>query len=116
MIYVDFSAGNKDYKLRLNTRSVVALEKQLGCNPLAIFGNGDTIPTITVMVAILHASLQQFNHGITLNDAYDIFDAWLDEGHSTVDFVNVILEIYKTSGIVPNEVETAEEASEVEKN
>ena len=116
MNYVDFTAGNKDYKLRLNTRGVVALEKQLGCNPLAIFGNGDTIPTVTVMVAILHASLQQYNHGISTNDAYDIFDAWLDDGHSTVDFVNIILEIYKASGIVPNELETKEEVSTIEKN
>ncbi len=116
MNYVDFTAGNKDYKLRLNTRGVVALEKQLGCNPLAIFGNGDTIPTVTVMVAILHASLQQYNHGISTNDAFDIFDAWLDDGHSTVDFVNIILEIYKASGIVPNELETKEEVSTIEKN
>lgn len=116
MNYVDFTAGNKDYKLRLNTRGVVALEKQLGCNPLAIFGNGDTIPTVTTMVAILHASLQQYNHGISSNDAYDIFDAWLEDGHSTVDFVNIILEIYKASGIVPNELETKEEVSTIEKN
>ena len=116
MNYVDFTAGNKDYKLRLNTRGVVALEKQLGCNPLAIFGNGDTIPTVTIMVAILHASLQQYNHGISSNDAYDIFDAWLEDGHSTVDFVNIILEIYKASGIVPNELETKEEVSTIEKN
>ena len=116
MNYVEFSAGNKDYKLRLNTRGVVALEKQLGCNPLAIFGNGETIPTVTVMVAILHASLQQYNHGISSNDAYDIFDAWLEDGHSTVDFVNIILEIYKASGIVPNELETKEEVSTIEKN
>ena len=113
MLYVDFSAGNKDYKLRLSTRSVVVLEKQLGCNPLAIFGNGDTIPTITSMVAILHASLQQYNHGITMDDAYDIFDKWLDDGHSTVDFVNVILDIYKTSGIVPD---VADKNGVIEKN
>ena len=43
MVYVDFRAGNKDYKLRLNTRNTVALEKALGCNPLAIFGNGDEL-------------------------------------------------------------------------
>lgn len=105
MNYIDFEAGNKAYKLRLNTRGIVLLEKQLGCNPLNIFGtNGETIPTITVMVAILHASMQQYNHGITLNDAYDIFDSWLDDGHSTTDFIPVILEIYKTSGIIPKDV------------
>ena len=116
MNYVDFTAGNKDYKLRLNTRGVIALEKQLGCNPLAIFGNGDTIPTVTVMVAILHASLQQYNHGISMNDAFDLFDAWLEDGHSTVDFVPIILEIYKASGIVPSNIDSQEEVSTIEKN
>lgn len=103
MMYVDFTAGNKDYKLRLNTRNVVALEKQLGCNPLGIFGDGDSLPTITQMVAILYTSLQQLNHGISLNEAYDIFDAYLDDGNSATDFINVILEIYKVSGIIKNE-------------
>ena len=103
MLYIDFSAGNKDYKLRLNTRNTVLLEKQLGCNPLSIFGNGDTIPTITIMVAILHAALQQYQHSITLNDAYDIFDTWLDEGHAATDFIPIIIDIYKTSGIIPND-------------
>ena len=74
MMYIDFTAGGKEYKLRLNTRAIVALEKQLGMNPLAIFGNGDTMPTITTLVAILHASLQQYQHNITLDAAYDIFD------------------------------------------
>ena len=116
MNYVDFSAGNKEYKLRLNTRSIVDLEKKLGCNPVGIFGDGDTVPTVTVMVTIFHASLQQLNHGITLNDAYDIFDAWLMDGHNTVDFVKIILDIYKASGIVPNNVDTQEEVSDYEKN
>jgi hypothetical protein len=107
MMYLDFHAGNKDYKLRLNTRAVVSLEKQLGCNPLGIFGNGEEIPTVTVMVTVLHAALQSLEHGITLNDAYDIFDAWLEDGHASVDFVHVILDLYKVSGIVPKEV-TAE--------
>ena len=116
MMYIDFSAGNKDYKLRLNTRNVVALEKQLGCNPLAIFGDGETIPTVTTMVSVFHASLQQYQHNISLNDAYDIFDAWLAEGNTTIDFVKILLEIYKASGIVPKEIETKEEVSAEEKN
>ena len=105
MMYIDFTVGNKEYKLRLNTRSVVLLEKQLGCNPLTIFGDGNTIPTITVMVSILHSALQAYQHGITLNDAYDIFDEWLNEGNATTDFIPVILDIYKASGIIPKDVD-----------
>jgi hypothetical protein len=107
-MYIDFEAGNKVYKLRLNTRNTILLEKQLGCNPLHIFGDGETIPTITTMVTILHASMQQYNHGITLNDAYDIFDEYLADGHATTDFIPVILEIYKASGIIPKDKEEQE--------
>ena len=106
MMYYDFEAGNKTYKLRINTRSIVQLEKAIGCNPLAIFGDGETVPTITVMVAVLHSALQQYHHGITLNDAYDVFDDYIADGNTAIDFVNVILEIYKVSGLVPKEVET----------
>lgn len=100
MMYVDFTAGNKDYKLRLNTRQTIALEKQLGCNPLAIFGNGDTIPTITTMIHILHASLAQYNHGIDFNGAADIFDEWLADDHNATEFIPIILELYKVSGLI----------------
>lgn len=103
MMYYDFEAGNKAYKLRLNTRNIVALEKQIGCNPLAVFGNGETLPPLATMVNILFYSLQQLNHGISLNDAYDIFDAYLEDGNSMTDFIAVILEIYKVSGIIKPE-------------
>ena len=111
MLYVDFTAWNKDYKLRLSTRQTVSLEKQLGCNPLSIFGDGETIPTITTMVYILYASLQQLNHGISLDDAFNIFDDYLADGHVVTDFIPVIVEIYKVSGIIKNTKET-----EIEKN
>jgi hypothetical protein len=102
---MDFEAGNKNYKLRLNTRNTIELEKKLGCNPLGIFGNGDTLPTVSQMVTILWASLQQYNLSITLNDAYDIFDSYLEDGHIMTDFLPVIIEVYKVSGLMPNEVE-----------
>ena len=103
MMYVDFTAGNREYKLRLNTRNLIMLEKQLGGNPLSIFGDGETIPTITEMVNVLYCSLIQYNHGITLNDAYDIFDNYLADGNSATDFITVILEIYKASGLIKSE-------------
>lgn len=108
MMYVDFTAGNRDYKLRLTTRDVVALEKQLGCNPLMIFGNGDKVPTITTMVQVLNAALQPMNNGITLDDAYDIFDEYLNDGHIVTDFIAVIVEIYKVSGLIKNSGENTE--------
>lgn len=109
MNYIDFEAGNKSYKLRLNTRNIVALEKSLGRNPMAIFFETDgneRVPTITEMVAILHAAAQQYNHGISMNEAFDIFDDYLAD-HSTMDFIKVIMEIYQASGIMPKNEEEA---------
>jgi hypothetical protein len=108
-MYFDFEAGNKAYKLRLNTRNIVALEKQLGCNPVAIFGKGDTIPTISTMVTVLHAALQQYQHGVTMDDAYDIFDNYLADGNSMTDFIPVLVEVYKVSGIIKVEKEETDE-------
>lgn len=102
MMYYEFSVGEKTYKLRLTTRAIVALEKQIGCNPLAIFGDGEEIPTITTMVSVLHASMQAYEHGINMNDAFDIFDKWLADGHSMTDFLSVLLELYKVSGLIGN--------------
>lgn len=110
MNYYDFEVNGKSYKLRLNTRSIVALEKKLGCNPIGIFGKGDTIPTIGQMVEVLHASMTQLNHGITLDEAYDIFDQWIEEGHTATDFIPIIVEIYKFSGIIKIE------KNDIEKN
>ena len=103
MNYYELEVGSNTYKLRLNTRGIVALEKKLGCNPLAIFGSGETIPTVTTMVNILHAALQALQHKITLEDAYDIWDNWLNDGHNMVEFIPVILEVYRYSGLIGKE-------------
>jgi hypothetical protein len=102
-MYVNFTAGNKEYKLKLSIRNIVMLEKQLGVNPLMIFGNGDRMPTITEMTYILHASLQQYQHNISLLDAQDIFEAWMNDGNNPTDFISIIVDIYKVSGIIRDE-------------
>lgn len=102
MMYVEFNAGNKEYKLKLNIGSIMALEKKIGVNPVAVFGldeNKPEIPTISTMVAILWASLQDAQHGISYADAQDIFQAWINDGNTPTDFIKVIMSVYRVSGI-----------------
>lgn len=113
MNYVDFKAGNSEYKLKLTTRTTIALEKQIGCNPLMLFGTGNRVPTISEMIYVLHASLQQLQHGINFDKAIDIFDKYLEDGHTPTDFVQVIIDIYKVSGIISND---SNDSEETEKN
>ena len=109
MLYFDFETNSQAYKLRLTTKTIMELEKKIGCNPLMIFGNGTRIPTINEMVAILWASLQANHHGITFDKATSIFENYLEEGHTPTEFIPVIVEIYKVSGIIKID-ETGEEA------
>lgn len=102
MLYTELTVKERTYKLRLATRNIVALEKAINCNPLGIFGNGEQMPEVTTMVQILFHSLQKYEHGITLEDAFGIFDAYLEE-KSMAEFITVILDIYKVSGIIKNE-------------
>lgn len=101
MHHVDFEAGGNSYKLRLTTRNTVMLEKLLGANPVsAVFGNGETLPTVTSLVQVLYASLQSLNHGISLEKTYDIFDDYLADGHTPMDFINVVMQVYQQAGLL----------------
>jgi hypothetical protein len=58
------------------------------------------------MVNVLYHSLQNLNHGISRNEAYNIFDEWLADGDKIVtDFIPVIIDIYKVSGLIKEETE-----------
>lgn len=100
-MFTTLTTEKNEYKLVLTTSAICQLEKKIGCNPLSIFDvNGEELPTVSVMIAVLHASLQKFQHGITEVKAYDIFDEWLASGHVMTDFVQVILDIYDASGLI----------------
>lgn len=100
MNYTEFSVGDRVYKLRLTTKAIVDFERKMGVNPLGIFGaKGDIFPTVETLVTLLWASLQQYEHGITINNTYDIFDAWLQENTIT-DFMYIIMDMYKVCGLV----------------
>ena len=108
MLFKEFEVEGRTYKLALNTRSIMELEKKIGCNPLDILvkvQSEESLPKVYDMVAIIWASLLKFNHGIKFDDCYDIFDDYLNEGHAITDFLEVMLEIFKVSGLIKEDKE-----------
>lgn len=102
MLYTEFAVGGETLKLRLTTRAVIALEKKLGKNPVSIFigtQNGD-LPTVSDIIAVLHASLQALEHGYTEEAVCDLYDAYIDEGHGLTDIIPVVIEVFQVSGLV----------------
>lgn len=113
MLYTTVTIDNKEYKCRLTTKSLVDLEKKLNGNPLSIFLNitNNELPKLADLLLVFHASLQSYNHGVSLDEVYNIYDKYIDEGHTFMDFIPVIMEIYKVSGLFQEEAK-----EETEKN
>ena len=105
MLYTGFTVGDKEYKLKLTVQNIISLEKTLGCNPVTIFGDGDTIPNLTNLIYVIHYSLLPYQHGITLKDTYSIIDEWIAEGHTQIELLPIIVEVYRNSGLLPQENE-----------
>ena len=116
MLYTTFTVKDRDYKARLTAQACVDLEKKLGTNPLNVFvrmmGDGENfnLPSLGEMIAIIHASLQAYEHGISIDKTYEIYDAFIEDGHNQMDLFPILIEIFKVSGLIPEEVETEKNA------
>ena len=101
MLYTTMNIGGTDYKARLNAKACVDLEKKLGTNPLNIFAkiadNGN-IPDLGVLITMLQASLTAYNHGITMDKTYELYDKFVDDGNTLMDLVPILLDVFKVSG------------------
>lgn len=114
MLFTELNIGGESYKLRLNTRASIALEKSLGRSPLAVFmeiDNGE-MPQLKDMVMILQACLQPYHHSFTLDKTYDLFDAYVADGHSIFDLIPVFIEVFQGSGYLAKPAEGTAEAEE----
>ena len=105
MLFTTFKTKDKEYQCRLNVKALVNLEKRLGKNPVSVFMGikKDELPKMEDMLIIFHESLQPMNHGITMDEVYDIYDNYIEEGNTYIDFISVILDIFKSSGILKEE-------------
>ena len=112
MMYTEITVGKKTLKLRLTTRTIVALEKKLGKNPLSIFNGMQhmEMPLVSDIVMLLHASLQALEHGYTEDMVYDLYDEYIEEGHNIRDVIDVIYEVFQVSGLIKREEETSPNA------
>ena len=95
--------GGKDYECRLTTKNLLKAEERLGSNPLSIFmtvsATGE-LPPMKALLVLFHESLPA---NINFDKACDLYDAYIDEGHSFVDFMNDVIEIMRASGLIPKD-------------
>lgn len=94
--YYVWKVGDKELKLKLTTKNIFDLEKEYGCNLLMLINN---MPALSVMLNIIAKSAEKFNHGVKKDDVYELYDEYVDEGHSQAElFAVVIMGIFGASG------------------
>ena len=98
---------DKEYYLRLSTKRCVETEKRLGRNPLNVFMETTeaSIPSITELMIILHECLLDLNHNLTLDDVYELYDGWTQEGGNLMKLLSLLVEVFQDSGFIPKDTE-----------
>ena len=104
--YVELKIGENEYKLKMKTRQVVALEKSLGKSPLNILmeAQDGVLPSIEDMLMILAASLQQYHHGFDLDKVYDLYNEFVEDGNTMLELIPIIIDVLSVSGYIKMDV------------
>lgn len=113
-MYTELIINGESYKLRLNTRASINLEKALGKNPLIILMDASEgkLPTITDIILMLQAMLQTYHHGYTVDKTIDLFDKYVEDGNSMIELIPVLLEVFQSSGYISKASTSGEDSEE----
>lgn len=94
--FTTWKVGNETYKLRMTTRASAALEDsfKLGWGSLM-----QRIGNTNIMVPIIHACLEKYNHSISLDETYDLVDTYLEE-NTLEDLMEILILTFEHSGFL----------------
>lgn len=99
--------NDKEYQLRLTTKACVKIESRIGKNPLNVFieASDNQMPRMSDLMIILHECLLTVNHGISLDDVYDIYDKYCEAGGNFMTLIELLIQVFEESGFIPKEDE-----------
>lgn len=98
MKYHVITIGGKELKCRLRTQDIMDLEKKLGGQNVLKVIMDDQIPSLTVTLATLHASLQALEHGYTMEKVTELYDEYVEEGKTYTDLMPELINVLEASG------------------
>ena len=85
--FVVWTVDGQDFRLKLTTAWIQKLEQQFK-KPLMQAVTDDGIPATSVIVPILQAALQKYNHGIKSNTVNDMLVRYIEGGKNIYDLLN----------------------------
>lgn len=101
MKHVLWRVDGQEYKLRLGVADILALEKRMnGRNPMDMLMQIERgrMPSLTAVLAVIHAAMQQLNHGVTMQDINKIYERYLKAGGTYTDLIPVVMEVFEDAG------------------
>lgn len=110
MLYTELKTKDNIYKLRLDMKNMVNLEKALGKSPLTVIIDLDngSIPSAYDLLTILHYCLQPLNHEVNTEMTYKIMDSYVEEGNTMLDIIPVFVEVFQNCGYIAKDKDDEE--------
>lgn len=114
--------GGLDLQLRLDGRSILAIEKRLDKSLMSLFlsdRGGMKMPPTNELLIVMQGANQ--THGIKDADIIKAFEAFLDEGNGPMKLQEIVMELLDESGFFgekesKTDTESEEEAVSLDSN
>ena len=95
--FYTMTVGGEEYNMRLTASAIMQIEKKLG-KPL--FKALETIQDnmVETITTIIWGAAQTMNHSFSYEKALQLFDDYVDDGHSLEDMIQEINAMFAASG------------------
>lgn len=107
-----WTVGGRDYLLKLKAGTIVRLENKYRKNMMNILLD-DGIPPLAVMLTVIQAAMEPWEHGVSYTDVQKLYDKWEEEedGNQSDLYTDVIIPLMTVSGFF-----TSKQAEEILEN
>lgn len=91
-----WTVGGREYRLKLKAATINKLENKYRQNLMNMI---DEIPPLSVMLTIIQAAMEPWEHGLSYPKVQSLYDSWTEEGGNQMDlFTKVIIPTMAVSG------------------
>ena len=97
-----WTVNGRDYRLKLKASMINKLENKYRQNILNML---DDIPPLSVMLTIIQAAMEPWEHGLSYTKVQNLYDYWADEegGNQTDLYSKIIIPTLAVSGFFTQE-------------
>jgi len=97
--FYTLAVGGEDYQMRLTASAIMAIEKKLD-KPLFSALEHIQDNMIETIAAIIWGAMQPLNANFPYGKALELFDAYIDDGHSVEELMQEINALFEASGFL----------------